>query len=103
MPSRCNLVEMEEVIKQGSAIKLYYLNFLGMVMLHPVLVTLGGGAGGAYSLFTPLAPPVHPSTRFLSGACFFETAAWRIWDGCAIILASAAYFFLSLCFFWACS
>jgi hypothetical protein len=35
---------MEEVIKQGNAIDLYYLNFLGTVMLHPVLVTLGGGA-----------------------------------------------------------
>jgi hypothetical protein len=30
--------------KQGNAINLYYLNFLGMVMLRLVLVTLGGGA-----------------------------------------------------------
>jgi hypothetical protein len=35
---------MKEVIKQGNAINLYYLNLSGMVMLHPVLVILGGGA-----------------------------------------------------------
>jgi hypothetical protein len=32
------------VVKQGNLINLYYLNLLGMVMLRPVLVTLGGGA-----------------------------------------------------------
>ena len=31
---------MEKVIKQGNAIYLYYLNFLGIVMLRLVLVTL---------------------------------------------------------------
>jgi hypothetical protein len=35
---------MEEAIKQGNAINLCYLNFLGTVMLRAVLVTLGGGA-----------------------------------------------------------
>jgi hypothetical protein len=35
---------MSEVIKQGNAVNLYYLNFLEMVMLCPVLVVLGGGA-----------------------------------------------------------
>jgi hypothetical protein len=29
---------MKEVIKQGNAVNLYYLDFLGMVMLRPVLV-----------------------------------------------------------------
>jgi hypothetical protein len=42
--SGCIYIEMEEVIEQGNAINLYYLNFLGMVILHPVLVTSGGGA-----------------------------------------------------------
>jgi hypothetical protein len=42
--SRCNFVRMNEVIKQGKAINLYYLNFQGIVMLRPVLVVLGGGA-----------------------------------------------------------
>jgi hypothetical protein len=37
-------MRMKEVIKQGNAINLYYLNLLGIVMLRPVLVTLGGGA-----------------------------------------------------------
>jgi hypothetical protein len=37
-------MRVKDVIKQGNAINLYYLNFLGMVMLRPVLVTLGGGA-----------------------------------------------------------
>jgi hypothetical protein len=34
---------MNEVIKQYNAINLYYLNFFGIVILRPVLVTLGGG------------------------------------------------------------
>jgi hypothetical protein len=37
-------MKMEEVIKQGNVINLYYLDSLGTVMLRPVLVTLGGGA-----------------------------------------------------------
>jgi hypothetical protein len=35
---------VKEVIQQGNAINLYYLNLLRIVMLRPVLVTLGGGA-----------------------------------------------------------
>jgi hypothetical protein len=35
---------VKEVIKQSNMINLYYLNFLGMVMLRPVLVILGGDA-----------------------------------------------------------
>jgi hypothetical protein len=35
---------MEEMIKQDNGINLYCMNFLGMVMLRPVLVTLSGGA-----------------------------------------------------------
>jgi hypothetical protein len=97
-------MKMKEVIKQGNAIKLYYQNLLGMVMLRPVLVTLGGGAGGASSLFTPLAPVVHLSTRFLLGACFFEVVSWAIWVGYATFLFSAACFSYSFfCLFWACS
>jgi hypothetical protein len=46
-----------------------------MVILRPVLVTLGGGTWGASSLFTPLAPVVHLSTRFLLGAFLFEAVA----------------------------
>jgi hypothetical protein len=42
--SGCIYIEMEEVVEQGNAINLYYLIFLGMVILRPVLVTLGGGA-----------------------------------------------------------
>jgi hypothetical protein len=42
--SRCIYIEMKGVIKQDNAINFYYINFLGMVMLRPVLVTLGGGA-----------------------------------------------------------
>jgi hypothetical protein len=81
---------------------MYYLNFLGMVMLRPVLVTLGGGAGGSSSLFTPLAPAVHLSTRFLLGAFLFEAVACDTWDGCAISLASAACLSFSFCsLFWA--
>jgi hypothetical protein len=37
-------MRVKRVIKQGNAINLYYPNLLGMVMLRPVLVTLGGGA-----------------------------------------------------------
>jgi hypothetical protein len=65
-------MRVKEVIKQGNAINLYYLNFLGTVILRPILVILGGGAGGDFSPATPLASPVHLSTRFLLGACFFE-------------------------------
>jgi hypothetical protein len=35
---------MKEVIKQGNAINLYYLNLSGMVMLRPVRVILSSGA-----------------------------------------------------------
>jgi hypothetical protein len=68
-------VKIEEVIKQDVAINFYHLNFLGIVMLRPVLVTLGGGADRDSSLFNPLAPPVHLSTRILLGACFVEVIA----------------------------
>jgi hypothetical protein len=91
----------KEVIKQGNAIHLYYLNFLGTVMLRPVLVTFDGGAGGDSSPFTPLAPPVHLSTRFLLGTCFFEVIAWVVWDCCAISLNLLLFplgYFLSLLF-----
>jgi hypothetical protein len=37
-------MKVKGMIKQGNMINLYYLNFLGMVMLRPALVTLGGGA-----------------------------------------------------------
>jgi hypothetical protein len=83
-------VKIEEVIKQDVAINLYYLNFLGIVMLRPVLVTLGGGADRDSSPFTPLAPPVHLSTRFLLGACFLEVVARVLRDRCAIFLVSSA-------------
>jgi hypothetical protein len=93
-------MRVKVVIKQGNAINLHYLNFLGMVMLRPVLVTLGGGAGGDSSLFTPLAPLVHASTRFLLGVCFFEAVAGTLCDCCAIFLASAACFSFSFCCFF---
>jgi hypothetical protein len=97
-------MRVKEVVKQGSVINLYYLNFCGMVMLRPVLVTLGGGAGGDSSLFTPLAPLVHASTRFHLGACFFEAIVGALCDCCAIFLASTACNSISFCcFFWACS
>jgi hypothetical protein len=71
-------MKMKEVIKQGNAINFYYLNLLGMVMLRPVLVTLGSRAEGASSLFTPLVSVVHLSTHFLLGAYLFEAVAWVI-------------------------
>jgi hypothetical protein len=37
-------MKLREVIKQCTVINLYYLNFFGIVMLRPVLVTLVGGA-----------------------------------------------------------
>jgi hypothetical protein len=40
----CNFMKLREVIKQCTVINLYYLNFFGIVMLRPVLVTLVGGA-----------------------------------------------------------
>jgi hypothetical protein len=49
---------MEGVIKQGSAINLYYLNFLGMVMLRPREDILEGGdeaASGAATFDAPLS------------------------------------------------
>jgi hypothetical protein len=36
-------MRVKGVIKQDNAINLYYLNFLGTVMLRPVRVILGGG------------------------------------------------------------
>jgi hypothetical protein len=42
--SRCNFMTMKEVIKQGIAINLYYLNLWGIVMLRPILVILVSGA-----------------------------------------------------------
>jgi hypothetical protein len=91
---------VEEVIKQSKVINLYYLNFLGTVMLRPVLVTLGSGAGGDSLLSTLLALLVHLSIRFFLGTCFFKVVAGVIWDKCVIFLACTACFSFSFyCFF----
>jgi hypothetical protein len=91
---------VEEVIKQSKVINLYYLNFLGTVMLRPILVTLGSGAGGDSSLSTLLALLVHLSIRFFLGTCFFKVVAGVIWDKCVIFLAYTACFSFSFyCFF----
>jgi hypothetical protein len=37
-------MRLKKVIEKSNAINLYYLNLLGMVILRPVLVILGGGA-----------------------------------------------------------
>jgi hypothetical protein len=63
---------VKEEGKQSNTIDLYYLNFLGTVMLRPHLVILGDGAWDDSSPTTPLPPEVHPSTRFLLGAGFFK-------------------------------
>jgi hypothetical protein len=95
---------VKEVIEQSNVINLYYLNFLGTVMLRPVLVTLGSGAGGDSSPSTLLTLLVHLSTRFLLGTCFFKVVAEVIWGKRAIFLVCTACFSFSFCcFFWACS
>jgi hypothetical protein len=50
-------MRVDEVGKQDNAINLYSLNFLGTVMLRPLLVTLGGVGRD----FSSLALPVHLS------------------------------------------
>jgi hypothetical protein len=58
--------------KQSNAINLYYLNFLGTVMLLPLLVVLDSSGWDDSLPSTLLLPVVHSSTRFLLGADFFE-------------------------------
>jgi hypothetical protein len=65
-------MRVKQVIKQGNAINLYYLNFFGIVMLRPLLVVLGGGAWDDSSPWPPLAPPVHLFTRLFLKAVSFE-------------------------------
>jgi hypothetical protein len=98
--SRSEHLRVKEVGKQSNPINLYYLNFLGTVMLRPLLVILGGGAWDDSLLTTPLPPAVHPSTRFLLGAGFFRVALLPLWDCCTEFEVFAACFSCSFCCFF---
>jgi hypothetical protein len=66
--------------KKSNAINLYYLNFLGTVMLRPLLVILDGCVWDGSSPTIPLPPAVHPSTRFLLNIDFFQVVLLLLWD-----------------------
>jgi hypothetical protein len=55
--SRCNHLKIKGVIKQANATSFYYLRFLGMVMLRPCEVILGGDDGAASGAASFDAPP----------------------------------------------
>lgn len=66
--TRPNCMQLSEVPYRINAKKLHYLNLLGRLMLHPLLVTLGRDTGVASPpLPTPDAPP--PSCLIV---CFLE-------------------------------
>jgi hypothetical protein len=65
--SCCKHLRVKEVGKQSNAINLHYLNFLGTVMLRPLLVIWGSGAWDDSSPTTPLP---HAS--------FWVQVSWRL-------------------------
>jgi hypothetical protein len=59
------------MVHKINATKLYYLNFLGRLMLRPLLLALGGGSGfGSELIPTPPTSDARP-LDYLT-ACFFK-------------------------------
>jgi hypothetical protein len=93
-------MQSSEVAHRINATKLYYLNLLGMLMLRPLLVTLGEDTGVASEPTSPLPtpdalPPGCPIACFLGG--LFETgseACFLFFGGGGIDLASSLSLFL---------